>query len=47
VVDEAGMVDLHTANALAQLAEATGAGIAMVGITCRRCPWATRVRWRR
>lgn len=31
VVDEAGMVDLHTANALAQLAEATGAGIAMVG----------------
>lgn len=31
VVDEAGMVDLHTANALAQLAEQTGAGIAMVG----------------
>lgn len=31
VVDEAGMVDLHTANALAQVAEVTGAGIAMVG----------------
>lgn len=31
VVDEAGMVDLHTANALAQLAAQTGAGIAMVG----------------
>jgi hypothetical protein len=31
VVDEAGMVDLHTANALAQIAEETGAGIAMVG----------------
>jgi hypothetical protein len=31
VVDEAGMVDLHTANALAQIAADTGAGIAMVG----------------
>lgn len=31
VVDEAGMVDLHTANALAQLAADTGAGIAMIG----------------
>jgi len=31
VVDEAGMVDLHTANALAELAAQTGAGIAMVG----------------
>lgn len=31
VVDEAGMVDLHTANALAVLAADTGAGIAMVG----------------
>lgn len=31
VVDEAGMVDLHTATALATLAEQTGAGIAMVG----------------
>ncbi|WP_370651865.1 AAA family ATPase [Microbacterium sp.] len=31
VVDEAGMVDLHTANALAVLAAETGAGIAMVG----------------
>lgn len=31
VIDEAGMVDLHTANALAQLAAETGAGIAMVG----------------
>lgn len=31
VVDEAGMVDLHTANALAALARDSGAGIAMVG----------------
>ena len=31
VVDEAGMVDLHTANALAMIADETGAGIAMVG----------------
>ncbi len=31
VVDEAGMVDLHTATALATLAEQTGVGIAMVG----------------
>lgn len=31
VVDEAGMVDLHVANALAILAEESGAGIAMVG----------------
>ena len=31
VVDEAGMVDLHTANALAQVALETGAGIVMVG----------------
>ena len=31
VVDEAGMVDLHTARALAALAEETGAQIAMVG----------------
>lgn len=31
VVDEAGMVDLHTALALADVAEQTGAGIAMVG----------------
>jgi hypothetical protein len=31
VVDEAGMVDLHTANALADVAADTGAGIAMVG----------------
>lgn len=31
VVDEAGMVDLQTANALAQLAVDTGAGIAMIG----------------
>ncbi|HAS31100.1 MAG TPA: hypothetical protein DEA59_10180 [Microbacterium sp.] len=31
VVDEAGMVDLHTANALAVLAAETGSGIAMVG----------------
>lgn len=31
VVDEAGMIDLHTANALAAVASDTGAGIAMVG----------------
>ncbi|WP_137845808.1 AAA family ATPase [Microbacterium sp. 2FI] len=31
VVDEAGMVDLYTARALAQVADETGAGIAMVG----------------
>ena len=31
VVDEAGMVDLHTARALAELAEETGAQVAMVG----------------
>lgn len=31
VVDEAGMVDLHTANALATIAGESGAGIAMVG----------------
>lgn len=31
VVDEAGMVDLHTANALAAIAAESGAGIAMVG----------------
>lgn len=31
VVDEAGMVDLHAANILAQLATESGAGIAMIG----------------
>lgn len=31
VVDEAGMVDLQTARALAELAEDTGVGLAMVG----------------
>lgn len=31
VVDEAGMVDLHTANALATIAAESGVGIAMVG----------------
>ncbi|WP_249354046.1 AAA family ATPase [Microbacterium sp. 2FI] len=31
IVDEAGMVDLHTANALAAVAAETGTGIAMVG----------------
>ncbi|KHK98845.1 hypothetical protein LK09_08230 [Microbacterium mangrovi] len=31
VVDESGMVDLNTANALAQVAADTGAGLAMVG----------------
>ncbi|MGZ0712580.1 AAA family ATPase (plasmid) [Coraliomargarita sp. W4R53] len=31
VVDEAGMIDLHTANALAELAAEVGVGLAMVG----------------
>lgn len=31
VVDEAGMVDLHTARALAELADEVGVGLAMVG----------------
>lgn len=31
VVDEAGMIDLHAANALAAIAAESGAGIAMVG----------------
>lgn len=38
VVDEAGMVDLHTANALAQVAADTGAGIAMVGDHLQAAP---------
>ncbi|WP_344050600.1 AAA family ATPase [Microbacterium lacus] len=38
VVDEAGMVDLHTGNALAELAELTGAGIAMVGDPLQAMP---------
>ena len=38
VVDEAGMVDLHTANVLAQLAEDTGAGIAMIGDHLQAAP---------
>ncbi|HAQ59482.1 MAG TPA: hypothetical protein DCR63_03255 [Microbacterium sp.] len=38
VVDEAGMVDLHTANALAQIAAETGAGIAMVGDHLQAAP---------
>ncbi len=38
VVAEAGMVDLHTANALAELAELTGAGIAMVGDPLQAMP---------
>lgn len=38
VVDEAGMVDLHTANALAQIAADTGAGIAMVGDHLQAAP---------
>ena len=38
VVDEAGMVDLHTANALAALAAETGAGIAMVGDDLQAMP---------
>ncbi|WP_457099338.1 AAA family ATPase [Microbacterium sp. P5_E9] len=38
VVDEAGMVDLHTAIALARLAHETGAGIAMVGDPLQAAP---------
>ena len=38
VVDEAGMVDLHTANALAAIAAETGAGIAMVGDPLQALP---------
>lgn len=38
VVDEAGMVDLHTANALAAIADETGAGIAMVGDPLQALP---------
>ncbi|SDG79141.1 AAA family ATPase [Microbacterium pygmaeum] len=38
VVDEAGMVDLHTANALAQVAADTEAGIAMVGDHLQAAP---------
>ncbi|GAA4342098.1 hypothetical protein GCM10023087_01180 [Microbacterium rhizosphaerae] len=38
VVDEAGMVDLRTANALARVAAATGAGIAMIGDPLQAAP---------
>lgn len=38
VVDEAGMVDLYTARALAALAETTGAGIAIVGDQLQAMP---------
>lgn len=38
VVDEAGMVDLHTARALAILATQTGAGIAMIGDPLQAAP---------
>ncbi|MFD1492724.1 MULTISPECIES: AAA family ATPase [Microbacterium] len=38
VVDEAGMVDLHTARALAAVAAETGAGIAMVGDPLQAMP---------
>lgn len=38
VVDEAGMVDLHTARALALLAAQTGAGIAMIGDPLQAAP---------
>ncbi|MGC5224228.1 AAA family ATPase [Micromonospora sp. DT81.3] len=38
VVDEAGMVDLRTANALAVVAAETGAGIAMVGDDLQAMP---------
>lgn len=38
IVDEAGMVDLHTARALAVLAAETGAGIAMIGDQLQAMP---------
>jgi len=38
VVDEAGMVDLQTADALAEVALETGAGVAMVGDTHQALP---------
>lgn len=38
VVDEAGMVDLHAASALAAIAAETGAGIAMVGDELQAMP---------
>lgn len=38
LVDEAGMVDLRTANALAAIAAETGAGIAMVGDPLQALP---------
>jgi hypothetical protein len=38
VVDEAGMVDLHTANALFDVAADTGAGVAMVGDPLQAMP---------
>ncbi|MBT8798446.1 AAA family ATPase [Microbacterium flavum] len=38
IVDEAGMVDLHTARALAELAEETGAQVAMVGDPLQAMP---------
>lgn len=38
VVDEAGMVELHIANVLAELATETGAGIAMIGDDLQALP---------
>lgn len=38
VVDEAGMVDLHAANALAELTLETGAGLALVGDPMQALP---------
>lgn len=38
VVDEAGMVDLYTADALAIVAQQTGAGIAMIGDPLQAAP---------
>jgi hypothetical protein len=38
LLDEAGMVDLHTANMLAQLAADTGAGVAMIGDHLQAAP---------
>ncbi|WP_439593609.1 AAA family ATPase [Microbacterium sp.] len=38
VVDEAGMVDLHTAHALAVVASQTGSGVAMIGDPYQAAP---------
>ncbi|NQW92052.1 AAA family ATPase [Curtobacterium sp. VKM Ac-2861] len=45
VVDEASMVDLDAAHALAVVARETGAGIRWSGTSTRRCPSAMPARW--